>query len=138
MSGPAGTQGPPAERHSCAAKDSRSMQRALSGARPENSCFSLDSDLHGCRQTGSYLTDGVVSGLRFYRLVDRIRLAHDSGTVSGFCASDRWSARGIARAWQNIICNCLDIPAEKLNFEDILAVKRVTITSPGILRPYRH
>jgi len=41
MSGPAGTQGPPAERHSCAAKDSRSMQRALSGARPENSCFSL-------------------------------------------------------------------------------------------------
>ena len=34
------------------------MQRALSGARPENSCFSLDSDLHGCRLLSS---NGVVT-----------------------------------------------------------------------------
>jgi hypothetical protein len=31
---------------------------ALSGARPETSCFSLDFDLHGCRQSVNYsLTD---------------------------------------------------------------------------------
>jgi hypothetical protein len=41
----------------------------------------------------------------------------------------------IAQVWQAIICKCLDIPAEKSNFEEIPAIGRVTITSPGILEP---
>ena len=41
----------------------------------------------------------------------------------------------IAQVWQNIICNCLNIPAEKLNFGNIPAIGRVTITSPVILQP---
>jgi hypothetical protein len=40
-----------------------------------------------------------------------------------------------AQVWQAIICKCLDIPAEKVNFEEIPAIGRVTITSPGILEP---
>jgi hypothetical protein len=54
MSGPAGKQGPPAVRHSCAAVLPDHSQCALSGARHQTSCFLLTVDLHGCRQTGSY------------------------------------------------------------------------------------
>jgi hypothetical protein len=43
-------QAPPAVRHSCAAEASRSARCALSGARPETPCFSLDIDLHRGRQ----------------------------------------------------------------------------------------
>jgi hypothetical protein len=35
-------QEPPAERHCCAATDPDQINRALSRARPENSCFFLD------------------------------------------------------------------------------------------------
>jgi hypothetical protein len=65
---------------------------------------------------------------------------------------DRWSEHGlghllnpadlecedrawIAEVWQAIICNCLNIPAEKFNYAEIPAIGRVTITSPGILEP---
>lgn len=41
----------------------------------------------------------------------------------------------IAQVWQNIIRDCLNIPAQRLDFERIPAVGRVTITSPGILQP---
>jgi hypothetical protein len=52
MSGPAGMQGPPAERHLCAVKDPDPRNaRALRSA-PGASCFSLDFDLHGSRLSG--------------------------------------------------------------------------------------
>jgi len=41
----------------------------------------------------------------------------------------------IAQVWQNIIRDCLNIPAQRLDFERIPAVGRVTITSPGIFHP---
>jgi hypothetical protein len=42
-------QEPPAERHWCARRHPDQIECALSRARPETSCFSLDFDLHGCR-----------------------------------------------------------------------------------------
>lgn len=41
----------------------------------------------------------------------------------------------IAQLWENIIRDCLNIPVQKLNFERVPAIGRVTITSPGILQP---
>jgi hypothetical protein len=41
----------------------------------------------------------------------------------------------IAQFWQNIICNCLGIATKGFNFEQIPAIGRRTITSPGILSP---
>jgi len=42
MSGSARKQEPSAERHTCAAADPDQINRALSGARPETSCFFID------------------------------------------------------------------------------------------------
>jgi hypothetical protein len=41
----------------------------------------------------------------------------------------------IAQFWQIIICNCHGVATEKFNFEQIPAIGRRTITSPGILSP---
>jgi hypothetical protein len=46
-------QEPSAERHTCAAIDPDQTHNALSRARTDDSCFSVDKDLHGCRQYGS-------------------------------------------------------------------------------------
>lgn len=71
---------------------------------------------------------------------------------SGNSSEDHWSEHGlghllnptdlesedrawIAQVWRGVICNCLDISANKLSFENIPAIGRVTITSPGILEP---
>jgi hypothetical protein len=43
-------QEPSAEWHNCASRHPIQINRALSGARPETSCFSLDFDLHGCHE----------------------------------------------------------------------------------------
>jgi hypothetical protein len=43
----------------------------------------------------------------------------------------------IAHVWHAIICECMHIPVEKLTFEHISAIGRVTITGPGILEPLR-
>lgn len=40
----------------------------------------------------------------------------------------------IAEVWQAIICNCLGIPAQKFDFEQVPAIGRVAITNPGILK----
>ena len=70
----------------------------------------------------------------------------------GNSADDHWSEHGlghllnpidlksedrawIAKVWHKIICECIHIPVEKLDFEHIPAIGRVTITSPGILEP---
>ena len=65
---------------------------------------------------------------------------------------DRWSEHGlghlmnptdpesedrewIARVWQRIISTALGQPAEKLVFEKIPAVGRITVSSPAVIRP---
>jgi hypothetical protein len=51
MSGSAGA-GTTSREHGCAMKHPDQIHRALSRARPEASCFSLDFDLHGCPLIG--------------------------------------------------------------------------------------
>jgi hypothetical protein len=41
----------------------------------------------------------------------------------------------IAQIWQRIILKALDLPIEKLNFEERPAVGRITLSSPAVLRP---
>lgn len=65
---------------------------------------------------------------------------------------DRWSEHGlghllnpidpdsedrdwIAEAWLNIIRTTLDLPTRNLAFENLPAVGRITISSPGVIRP---
>jgi hypothetical protein len=47
-------QEPTAERRTCAAINPDQAHNALSRARTEDSCFSVDKDLHGCRLTSRY------------------------------------------------------------------------------------
>ncbi len=41
----------------------------------------------------------------------------------------------IAQAWLNIVRRALGLPTPKLGFEDSLAVGRVTVSSPAVMRP---
>lgn len=66
---------------------------------------------------------------------------------------DRWSEHGlghllnptdpdaddrewIAQVWLNIIRRAFKLPVQKLGFEDLPAVGRITVSSPAILRPF--
>jgi hypothetical protein len=41
----------------------------------------------------------------------------------------------IAQTWQRIILRALGLPTEKLRFEEIPAVGRITVSSPAVIRP---
>ena len=66
---------------------------------------------------------------------------------------DRWSEHGlghllnptdpededrewIAKAWQNIICRALGLPARALGFENLPAVGRMSASSPTVMEPF--
>jgi hypothetical protein len=57
------------------------VECALSQARPGNSCFSLDNDLHGCRLTVSYIR--VTSGLPVIRSEPESRIERKRGPQFG-------------------------------------------------------
>jgi hypothetical protein len=41
----------------------------------------------------------------------------------------------IAQIWLVLICNCLGISTQNISFAKLPAISRLTITSPGILKP---
>jgi hypothetical protein len=79
-------QEPSAERHTCAAIDPDQTHNALSRARTDDSCFSVDKDLHGCRLYLNRHMDGR----------DRVKCEVDFPPLTGR-ELDRFSGFGASR-----------------------------------------